>query len=586
MECRKKNTRKNRYSDDTDIITRYATILNNSDKILNIDKIMSAELNFPGNDVYDVINTNGSWIGEFQTETMPLKCGTITFESRKGTTGHTNSPFIILSQNATEDYGNVYFAALGYSGNFKVEVQRDFSDKTRAMLGISDFDFSYILKPGERFITPKVYLGYSNGFTSMSNMMNEFAIKNILPKEFADKPLPVLYNSWEATGFNVNCNQQLTLAKIAKEIGCELFVIDDGWFGLRNNDKAGLGDWFVNLKKFPNGLGELIDEVNSLGMDFGLWFEPEMVQQDSNLYRIHPDWIYHYDTREKSELRNQLVLNLTKPEVKKYVFESIDKLLEKYNIHYIKWDMNRPLSEIGAENLENQQEIWYRHTMAVYDIVDKLKEKYPYLQIEACSSGGGRAELGAMEHFDMIWTSDNTDPVARLDIQKGYSFLYPIKCMRAWVTDMNSESRPVSLDFRFNVSMQGSLSIGANLLKYTDEELRKCKSYISFYKSIRNIIQFGNLYRLKNYKNDEFYATQYVSKDKNKSVVFINSSPNYFFNKQFKTIKLKGLDEEAIYKLTDGENEIIKSGGYFNNMEYEISFSKPLDSKIWVISKV
>jgi alpha-galactosidase len=518
-------------------------------------------------------------------ESTELKCGTLTFESRRGTAGHVNSPFLIMSQNASEDSGEVYFAVLGYGGNFKAEANRDFIGRTRAMLGISDFDFSYILHSGESITTPKVYIGYSHGFANMSNMMNDFAVKNILPKSFADKPLPVLYNSWEATGFDVNSQQQIELAKIACEIGCELFVMDDGWFGKRNNDRAGLGDWFVNNEKFPNGLGELIDAVNELNMDFGLWFEPEMVQKDSDLYRAHPDWTYHYNTRNASELRNQLVLNLTKPEVKQYVFDSMDKMLDEYNIRYIKWDMNRPFSEIGAENLDNPQELWYRHTMAVYDIADKLKAKHPYLQLEACSSGGGRAELGALEHFDMVWTSDNTDPVDRLDIQRGYSLLYPIKCMRAWVTDWSNNTRPVSLDFRFNSSMQGSLSIGSNLIKYSDEDIQKCKKYIELYKNIREVVQFGDFYRLKNYSEDNYYATQYVSKDKSKSVVFINSSPNYLFNRQFITIRLKGLGDNSLYKLTDGDNEIIKSGKCFNNMSYDFRLGSPLESKIWIIEK-
>lgn len=574
------------YSRDDDIITRFATIKNNSQNDIVIDKLMSAELTLPNTMPYDIINPNGSWGGEFLLESTTLNNGTITFESRKGTTGHTNSPYAILSQNATEDYGDVYFAALAYGGSFKVEAQRDFIGKTRVMLGISDFDFSYTLKAGDSFVTPSVFIGYTNGFANMSNMMNDFAVKNVLPKSFNDKPLPVLYNSWEATWFDVNAEGQLKLAKIAKDIGCELFVMDDGWFGERKDDWAGLGDWYVNKTKFPNGLSELVDGVNELGMDFGLWFEPEMVQKDSDLFRAHPDWTYHYDTREASELRHQLVLNLTMPEVKQYVFDCMDKMLEQYNIRYIKWDMNRPFSEIGAYNLENQQELWYRHTMAVYDIADKLKEKYPYLQIEACSSGGGRAELGALSHFDMIWTSDNTDPVDRLDIQRGYSMLYPIKCMRAWVTDSNEHCRPVSLDFRFNVSMQGSLSIGSNLLKFSDEDIEKSKHYIALYKSIRDVVQFGNIYRLKNYKDNGFYATQYVSKDKSRSVLFVNSSVNSLFNKQFTTISLKGLDENANYKLTWDNNEVVKSGSFLMNTEHRIRIGTPLAAKIVTIEKV
>lgn len=574
------------YSDDTDVITRYVTVTNNSDSTLKIEKFMSAELTLPDTQPYEVKNPNGAWGSEFLTESTLLKNGTICFESRKGTAGHTNSPYAIMSKNANEDHGDVYFAALGYGGNFKVEIQRDFIGKTRAVLGISDFDFSYQLKAGESLTSPKVYMGYSDGFADMSNMMNEFAVKNILPTSFADKPLPVLYNSWEATGFDVSAEHQLKLAKIAKEIGCELFVMDDGWFGRRYNDWGGLGDWTVNEEKFPNGIDELIKGVNEMGMDFGLWFEPEMVQDDSDLYKAHPDWTYHYENREALKLRHQLVLNLTKPEVKEYVFDCMDKMLEKHNIRYIKWDMNRPFSEIGTENLENGQELWLRHTQAVYEVADRLKAKYPYLQLEACSSGGGRAEYGAMEHFDMIWTSDNTDPVDRLDIQHGFSLMYPIKCMRAWVTDTNLTRRPVSLDFRFNVSMQGSLSIGSNLLNFSKEDIEKSRHYIELYKDIREIVQFGDFYRLRNYQDDGYYATQYVSKDKNRSVLFINSNSNSFFNRQFRSIHLKGLDPQAKYKLTESDRQVIKSGAYLMNKEYSLRLDRPLMSKIVILEKM
>lgn len=568
-----------RYSTDSDIIARRAIVINNSGNTITLNKLMSAEINLPSHKPYYAINPNGSWGGEFQQETTLVKNGILTYESRKGTAGHTNSPFVVLHQGASEDNGDVYFAALGYGGSFKVEIQRDFEGVTRAMLGMSDFDFSYTLHDGEQIATPWLYLGYANGFAEMSNMMNKYAVENILPKSFAKKPLPVLYNSWEATWFDVSAEGQLKLARLAKEIGCELFVMDDGWFGQRKNDWAGLGDWYVNKEKFPNGLGELISGVNELGMDFGLWFEPEMVQEDSDLYRAHPDWIYHYPKREKSELRHQLVLNLTMPEVKQFVFDCMDKMLAEYNIRYIKWDMNRPFSEIGCANLENPQELWYRHTMAVYDIADKLKEKYPYLQLEACSSGGGRAELGAMGHFDMVWTSDNTDAVDRLDIQRGYSLIYPIKCMRAWVTDSNAGSRPVSLDFRFNVSMQGSLSIGANLLKYSEDDLAKAKKYIAQYKEIRNTVQFGDLYRIASYTDDGFYATQYVNDDKSESVLFICSNANNFFNTQFKSYRLKGLDESKTY-IINGEE---MSGATLMNVDTEIRLGSPLESRIITI---
>ena len=569
---------------DSDIITRFARLKNKSDNDILIEKMMSAEISLPSELPYEIMNTNGSWGGEFQLESETLKAGSVVFESRKGTTGHTNQPTFIAHQGANEDFGTVYFAALGYSGSFKVEAQRDFKGITRVMLGVNDFDFSYTLKAGQELETPCVYIGVSNGFAVMSNDMSRFAINHILPRAYAQKPLPVLYNSWEATAFDVNTQGQLELAKKAAELGCELFVMDDGWFGKRNNDCAGLGDWFVNEEKFPNGLDELINGVNALKMDFGLWFEPEMVQRDSDLFRAHPDWVYHYPTRENNELRNQLVLNLTKPEVEQYVFDCMDKMLEKHNIRYIKWDMNRPFSEVGAENLENAQELWLRHTKAVYAVADRLKEKYPYLQLEACASGGGRADLGALGHFDMVWTSDNTDPLDRLVIQQGFSMLYPIKCMRAWVTDWNDNRRSVSLDFRFASSMQGSLSIGANLNEYSGQDIQKAKKYIALYKEIRPIIQFGKLYRLRNESAHGYWANEYVGE--NEAVLFVMTTAHTLDNRHHKVLKLRGLEEKAKYSYTVDGREFVHSGAYLMNGGLSLELYNPFDAKIIRIKKV
>ena len=566
------------YSTDSDIITRTAQLKNNSAEPVTIERIMSGELNLPGRNPYKVINTNGSWGAEFLTTETELKSGELVFESRKGTAGHTHSPFLILHRNATEEDGDVYFASLGYGGNFKAEAHRDFCGTTRCYLGISDFDFSYTLNSGDSFVTPKLYMGYTKGFDKMTNGMNDFAVNHILPKAQAEKILPVLYNSWEATEFDVSTDGQLRLAKIAAKIGCELFVMDDGWFGARNSDRAGLGDWAVNNKKFPKGVDELIEGVNALGMDFGIWFEPEMVQQDSDLYREHPDWTYHYDKREPSELRHQLVLNLTKKDVKEYAFSVMDKMVSEHNIKYIKWDMNRPFSEIGADNLENGKELWYRHTVAVYEIADRLHKKHPCLHIEACSSGGGRAEYGALEHFDSVWTSDNTDPIDRLTIQHGYSLLYPHKCMRAWVTDWNDGKYRCKNSFRFCSSMQGALSIGSNLLNLSDEDIEEYKENVAMYKKIRTTVQTGDLHRLAQYDKDGFHAVQYVAKDKKQSVIFFQSGANGFFNQQDFEVKLRGFDDEKQYQI----NNKIKSGKYLNGKYFTVHFDSPFDSKIIV----
>lgn len=550
---------------DCDIVEKSITVKNESENDIEFERLFSAEFTLPSKDEYIISNTNGAWGGEWIEANEKLSAGSIVFESKRGISGHNNSPYFIAYRNADEKSGDVYFGSLAYSSNFKVIANRDLYSNTRVILGMNDFDFSYVLKSGESFTTPCVYAGNTQGFGEMSRQMNTLAIEHLLPRQFNDKQLPVLYNSWEATGFDVNAKGQLELAKIAADLGVELFVMDDGWFGKRNNDDAGLGDWFVNKDKFPNGLNELIEGVNELGMDFGIWVEPEMVNPNSDLYRLHPEWTYHYDTRVKSELRNQLVLNMTRQDVCEYVFECLDNLLSEHNIKYIKWDMNRPFSETGAENLSCPKMLYYLHNKAVYDIVDRLKEKHPHVAFEACASGGGRADLGALSHFDQCWTSDNTDGIDRMTIQYGYSLLRPIKAMRAWVTDIAGINKPCSLDFRFNIAMQGALGLGGNLLKYSDEDKEISKKNIALYKSIRHTVQFGDLYRVSNQDDNEVLINSYVEKDKSKAVVFIASRGTRFYKKRINVL-FDGLEENAKYKFTFQNKEYVKSGAYMANV--------------------
>ncbi len=556
---------KYKVQDNDDIITRWAEITNTGDGEIEVDRVFSAELTLPSPNPYTFKNTNGSWGGEFVETESTLEGGALTFESKRGTTGHNQSPYFIAYQSADERQGDVYFGTLAYSGNFKVICTRDLFYTTRISLGISDHDFKYILKSGETFTTPVVFCGYTQGFGEMSRQMNRFAINHVLPKQFNNKPLPVLYNSWEATEFNVNTLHQTALAKKAAKLGAELFVMDDGWFGARNNDRAGLGDWFVNKVKFPRGIDELIKNVNKYGMDFGLWFEPEMVNPDSDLFRAHPDWAYHYDTRTAHTLRHQLVLNMTREDVQEYIFERMDTMLTEHNIKYIKWDMNRPLSETGAENLGCPQELWYRHTQAVYSIVDRLKEKHPDVAFESCSSGGGRCDYGALLHFDQVWPSDNTSAIDRMMMQKWYTYLRPVKTMRAWVTDVNWYNPPMSMEFRYHVAMQGSLGIGGNLLKHKTTENAVAKKMVALYKEIRHLVQFGDLYRILDPDHDEILCNHYVSEDKTESVMFISSVVTKYMKKQI-PIYFDGLDDDKVYTFTLNDKEYTKTGSYLKNV--------------------
>ncbi len=544
-----------------DIIKRWVEVENTGSAPISFERLFSAGFSLPGMDPYTFENTNGAWGGEFLPCRTVLDGGNLVYESHRGASNHNQSPYFIAHRGATETRGAVYFGSLAYSGNFKVIAGRDLYGITRVSLGMNDFDFSHTLEPGAHLETPPVYCGKTEGLGEMSRQMNRFCLEHLLPSRFRAEPLPVLYNSWEATEFNVNVADQTRLAEIAAGIGVELFVMDDGWFGARNNDRAGLGDWFVNPVKFPGGLDELIGNVNALGMDFGLWVEPEMVNPDSDLYRAHPDWTYHFPHRHADELRHQLVLNMTRSDVQAYILDCLDRLLTDHNIRYIKWDMNRPFSQVGAENLADPKMYSYLHTMAVYRIVDELKRRHPAEQFERCASGGGRCDLGAISHFDQVWTSDNTDGIDRMTIQKGYSMLHPIKTMRAWVTDIAGINKPCSLDFRFHIAMQGALGLGGNLEKYSPEELEICRRNVALYKEIRPLVQFGDLYRILDADRDEVLCNQYVSRDKMQAVLFLSARGTRFFKKKM-NLRFAGLAPDRAYAFTlDGV--AYKKGGAF-----------------------
>lgn len=544
-----------------DIIKRWVEVENTGSAPISFERLFSAGFSLPGMDSYTFENTNGAWGGEFLPCRTVLDGGNLVYESHRGASNHNQSPYFIAHRGATETRGAVYFGSLAYSGNFKIIAGRDLYGITRVSLGMNDFDFSHTLEPGAHLETPPVYCGKTEGLGEMSRQMNRFCLEHLLPSRFRAEPLPVLYNSWEATEFNVNVADQTRLAKIAAGIGVELFVMDDGWFGARNNDRAGLGDWFVNPEKFPGGLDELIGNVNALGMDFGLWVEPEMVNPDSDLYRAHPDWAYHFPHRHADELRHQLVLNMTRSDVQAYILDCLDRLLTDHNIRYIKWDMNRPFSQVGAENLADPKMYSYLHTMAVYRIVDELKRRHPAVQFESCASGGGRCDLGAISHFDQVWTSDNTDGIDRMTIQKGYSMLHPIKTMRAWVTDIAGINKPCSLDFRFHIAMQGALGLGGNLEKYSPEELEICRRNVALYKEIRPLVQFGDLYRILDADRDEVLCNQYVSRDKMQAVLFLGARGTRFFKKKM-NLRFAGLAPDRAYAFTlDGV--AYKKGGAF-----------------------
>ena len=561
---------------DYDLMERWVEIVNNTKDQVLVEKIHSAQFHIPYEGL-NFSNTRGHWGAEQQRFTQKMSFGKVVIENRRGISTHNHNPHFILDKDATESTGEVYFGALKLSGNFKGVVEQTQYGETLVQMGINEFDFELSLEAGKSFIAPAIICGYtSRGFERMSHNLHKFANDNILRSGLR----PVLYNSWEATEFKVTCNEQIKLAKKAKEIGAELFVVDDGWFGERDCIYNGLGDWYVNEEKFPNGLKPLIDEVKGLDMKFGIWVEPEMVNPLASLYKEHPDWIYHYETRASDTSRGQYVLNITKKEVKEFIYNMLDNLLSNYDIDYIKWDVNRPICEGGATNLgENEKKMAFDHIQAVYDIVKELKKKHKNVLFEACASGGGRIDLGILGIFDDFWTSDNTDAYDRLFIQHTYSHIYPIKAMRAWVTDCPNflSQRNIPLRFRFHSAMMGTLGIGGNILKWSDEDMKLAKDMVEEYKSIREIVQEGDFFRLENTSTNNYHLFEYT-KD-NEALLFAFLPQTQIGHRPVR-VKLRNLDENAMYEYKINDEVIVKSGAYLMNYGINIHLRGDYQSEI------
>lgn len=486
-----------------------------------VKRIFSGNFCLGGEHDYRIIHTWGKWFNEMNISDDSLIHGKVVLESRRLTTSHHHNPSVIFYPNKIcESHGEAYAISLGWSGNWKLVAEKNSLEKTRVTVGINDWDFELVLKPQQTFQTPPIYFSWTDqGIRAISHTFHNFIQSHLLPHP--NKPRKVLYNSWEATFFNVNLVEQKKLAEMAAGVGVELFVVDDGWFHGRNSDQAGLGDWWPDAKKFPNGLQPLSDFVHQLGMDFGLWIEPEMVNPDSNLYRLHPDWVLHFDKRKQTLARNQCILNMAIPGVQEYLFEKIASLIEDNDIQFIKWDMNRNVSEPGwdREDGGSSCEIWVRYVEGVYSLWQRLAMAFPRVLWQTCSGGGGRIDTGIFRYADQAWLSDNTDPLKRIFIQEGYSLFYPALTMESWVTESGYENTP--LDFRFLVSMSGVLGIGSNLLHWSDTEMKIAKKWIHVYKEHREIIQFGRQYRLISPRESEVSAIAYQNDDCSKGVLFV-----------------------------------------------------------------
>jgi alpha-galactosidase len=537
-----------------DLIERWVEISNPGEAAITLERIFSAMWNPPAGESYTLTHLAGKWLDEFHLHREELQPGVKVLDSRRITTSHNHSPWFLLeraAEPASETAGEAWFGALAWSGNWRLNAEVTAFNATRIGLGLNDWDFAWRLNPGESFTTPSSLAGYTReGRGGASRRLHDYIRDEIIPH---GKTLhKVIYNSWEATTFHVSEASQIELAELAAEMGIELFVMDDGWFHGRSDDHAGLGDWWPDERKFPNGLGGLIQRVNALGMQFGLWVEPEMVNPNSELYRAHPDWAIHFPGRTPTEARNQLILNFARRQVQDYVIAKLDTLLTENNIAFIKWDMNRNVSEPGWEGAPGDpREIWVRYVQGVYRVWGELRRRHPQVIFQSCSGGGGRADLAILRLADQIWVSDNTEPSARLNIQEGFSQLFPANVMEAWVTDTGADYLP--LEYRLHVSMCGSLGIGGHLIHWGTENRALAAHWIAVYKELREIIQFGDQFRLRSPQQHPYSAVQYLAKDQSAGVLFAFCT-HAAFPAPVPTLRLQGLDPLALYTVEGFES--------------------------------
>ncbi len=534
-----------------DAITRAVKVENTGKDPFEIERVYSTCVHFNRMDM-DMIGLWGSWARERTVARRPLEHGIREVKSKRGSSSHYHNPFVALcDHNTTEQIGDAYGFSFVYSGNFSAQVEVDAYSQTRVIMGLEDTDFGWHMECGETFYAPEVVMVYSDeGLGGMSRTYHKLYRYNLCRGKYKTAKRPLLVNNWEGTYMDFTGDKLISIAKDAAELGIELFVLDDGWFGERNNDKSSLGDWFVNEKKLGRTMKELVDEINGMGLKFGLWFEPEMVSPISKLYEAHPDWCLHVGDRERSEARNQLILDMSREDVRDYLVETISKVLDSANIEYIKWDFNRNLTEVGSALLppERQKELFHRYVLGLYDLNERLLKKYPYLLLEGCSGGGGRFDPGMLYYVPQIWASDDSDAMERIRIQYGTSFVYPASTISAHVSASpnHQTSRATSFETRGNIALAGAFGYELDLNKLTDEERALVSKQVENYHKYYDVIQNGDQYRLVSpFENEHYSAWEYVSEDK-REVLFTFAVMRGFFATSVQ-IKLPGLDPDLIY---------------------------------------
>lgn len=529
-----------------DIITRSVIIKNAGKAPVTVKKAQSACLDFLHGD-YDLIKFYGRHAMERNMERMPVSHESTRIGSRRGTSSHQYNPGVILAgKNTNEDSGSCYGMLFVYSGNFLVEAEKDQYDQTRIQMGLTDELFAYPLEAGAEFTAPEVILSYTNkGLSRLSQQYHHCIMNHICQGKYVHANRPVLINSWEAAYFDFTGDTIVELAKEAKALGIDMVVMDDGWFGKRNDDNSSLGDWYVNEEKLGGTLTKLIERVNAEGVKFGIWIEPEMVSEDSDLYREHPDWAITIPGRKPVRSRNQLVLDFSRKEVRDEIFKRICAVLDQGNVEYIKWDMNRSLADIYAPN------VTYDYVLGVYDFLEKLTNRYPDILIEGCSGGGGRFDAGMMYYSPQIWCSDNTDAIERLRIQYGTSFCYPCAAVGAHVSAVpnGQTGRSVSMHTRGVVAAAGTFGYELDLNEITSEEMEEVRTQIQHFRSCWDLVLRGDYYRLSNpFRQEAFNAWMHVSHDKSRALVGMVMGVGHA-NPIRPLLRLKGLDPNADYKV-------------------------------------
>ena len=573
---------------DLDVITRSVKVVNEGTESLLLEKVLSASVDYETSE-YDLITLPGAWGRERHIERTSLRSGIQSIESRRGASSHQQNPFLALAgKQTTEDYGDVYGFNFVYSGNFTAGVEVDQIFKARAYMGLNDYDFSWQLESGEAFQTPEVVMVYSSrGFGELSRTYHDLYREHLVRGKYKKEARPILINNWEATYFDFNEEKILGLVREAKALGIELFVLDDGWFGKRNGDDCSLGDWYVNEEKLPGGIAGLAEKVNAEGMEFGLWFEPEMVSPDSDLYRAHPDWCIHVPGRERTECRNQLTLDLSRKEVCDYIVETISHVLDTANIRYVKWDMNRHMTEFGSAGLtaERQKEMPHRYMLGLYDVMERIVSSHPEVLFESCSGGGGRFDPGMLYYMPQTWTSDDTDAVERLSIQYGTSLVYPVSTMGSHVSAVpnHQAGRVTSLKMRGDVAMSGNFGYELDLTSLSQEEKDIIKEQVEQYKELRTFVPSADMYRLSSPFEKNHTAWMFVSKD-GRDIFAAYFQVLSEVNPGIRRMKFTALDPDAMYEVV-GE-ALSYRGDELMQIGLVVDLFGDFQSRTWRLRKV